>query len=105
MDAQHHELNIDIANALGPESQLRQLMEECCELSVSANKMIRLQKKASTICDRMKARNHLVEEMGDVLVVIDQIKSLLKITESELSDTMEGKVDRTWKRITEEKEG
>ena len=68
MDQEHKKMNIEIARALGPESQLRQLMEECCEL------------------------------------LLNQIMHLMSITDSELNETMEKKVDRTWQNIAAEKE-
>lgn len=104
MDLQHNKKNLIIAKKLGPESQLRQLMEECCELAVAANKVIRTYKKASTIIERKNARDNVVEEMGDVVVVMNQIMAFLDITQKELVDAMEEKVDRTWRRINEEKE-
>ena len=104
MDQEHKKMNIEIARALGPESQLRQLMEECCELSVAANKVIRTYKKPNTIFERKKTRNNLIEECGDVIVLLNQIMHLMSITDSELNETMEKKVDRTWQNIAAEKE-
>lgn len=104
MDVEHKQMNISIAKALGPESQLRQLMEECCELAVAANKVIRTYKKPNTIFERKKARNNLIEECGDVIVLLNQIMHLMSITDSELNETMEKKVDRTWQNIAAEKE-
>lgn len=105
MDLQHARKNLLIAKKMGPESQLRQLMEECSELAVAANKVIRTHKKPSTIDERKDARNHVLEEMGDVAVVMNQIMAFLDITQRELVEAMERKVDRTWQRIQEEKEG
>ena len=105
MDLQRNKRNLLIAKKLGPESQLRQLMEECSELAVAANKVIRTYKKASTIFERKRARDHVVEEMADVAVVMNQIMAFLDISQNELVEAMEEKVDRTWQRINEEKEG
>ena len=82
MDLQHNQKNLMIAKTMGPESQLRQLMEECSELAVAANKVIRTYKKTSTIGERREARNHVIEEMGDVVVVMNQIMAFLDITQN-----------------------
>ena len=103
MDTVHKQMNISIAKALGPESQLRQLMEECGELITAANKVIRVYKKTSTVFERVKVRRNLIEEAGDVIVMLNQIMHLLSITDAELSEIMEMKVDRTWQRVAAEK--
>lgn len=103
MDKEHKVLNVKIAEALGPESQLRQLMEECGELITAANKVIRVYKKTSTVFERVKVRHNLIEEAGDVIVLLSQIMHLMSITDTELSETMEMKVDRTWERVATEK--
>ena len=105
MDVKHHAMNLNVARRLGAESQLRQTMEECCELAVAANKLIRVYTKVSTLHDRIEARNHLIEEMGDVLILIDQMKFLIGMTTTELTGTMHWKIERTWQRLRKEKGG
>jgi hypothetical protein len=43
--------------------------------------------------------------MGDVLILIDQMKFLIGMTTTELTGTMHWKIERTWQKIRKEKGG
>lgn len=95
-----------IANHYGFESQSRQLMEECGELTQAVNKMWRATKalshdpkQAMTV---IEAENNLVEEIADVSIVIAQIQQILGISHDRVADQAEIKLDRELERIKKE---
>ena len=75
-----------IATYHGTDSQLRQLMEECAELSVECSHTIRREGKGIS--------PGLIEEMADVLFVIKQVMFLLGISGEELEVVMDQKAER-----------
>lgn len=79
-----------IAHHYGLESQLNQTTEECGELITAINKF-----------KRYGDVEHLIEEMADVEVMLDQLKYLLKCEDS-IHDIKEYKINRQLKRIDEE---
>ena len=56
----------------GVEHQSRQAMEECAELIQAINKILRYPTPA--------ARAHLIEEIADVEIMIEQLKEIYDIT-------------------------
>lgn len=81
-----------IAEYYGLENQLRQLAEECSELAVEANHSAR---KGSTTV-------RLIEEIADVEIMIDQIRYLAGIQESDVLKMRYYKIERQLKRIRQE---
>lgn len=81
-----------IADHYGLESQLRQLAEECSELAVEANHSAR----HGSITVR------LIEEIADVEIMIDQIRYLARIQESDILQTRFYKLERQLKRMKKE---
>lgn len=81
-----------IADYYGKELQLRQLNEECCELAIACNKVIRKGDMAN-----------LTEEIADVQIMIGQIKYLYNLDEV-VSVVMGNKVERQLNRIQEQEE-
>ena len=81
-----------IANYYGWNSQLRQLAEECCELSVEALHYTR--ERGGT--------ERISEEIVDVLIMIQQIIYLLRNDVEKLEKYAEFKLDRQMNRIKEE---
>lgn len=73
-----------IANHYGKESQLRQTMEECCELSLECSHVIR--RKEPTV--------NLIYEIADVEIMLEQIKYLFRIDEKDIRDAKEFKINR-----------
>jgi NTP pyrophosphatase (non-canonical NTP hydrolase) len=70
-----------IADKYGYDAQSRQLIEECAELTQAVNKLWRLEQKQNrTITqdiDLSFAKEHLVEELADVSIMVEQILYLL----------------------------
>ena len=81
-----------IADHYGLINQLRQLAEECCELSVEALHYTR--EKGGT--------ERISEEMVDVLIMIQQIIYLLRNDVEKLEKYAEFKLDRQMNRISNE---
>ena len=83
-----------IADHYGLINQLRQLAEECCELSVEALHYTR--EKGGT--------ERISEEMVDVLIMIQQIIYLLRNDVEKLEKYADFKLDRQLSRIKREQE-
>ena len=83
-----------IADYYGWDSQLRQLAEECCELSVESLHYIR----------ERGATERLSEEIVDVLIMIQQIIYLLGDDVERFVKYAEFKIDRQLRRIEKEQE-
>ena len=81
-----------IADHYGLEYQLRQLAEECSELAVEANYSARY----GNITIK------LIEEIADVEIMLDQVRYLAEIQESDILETKFYKIARQLKRIREE---
>ena len=81
-----------IADFYGLKNQLRQLAEECCELSVEALHYTR--EKGGT--------ERIFEEIADVLIMIQQVIHLLGCGHEDIEQYAEFKIDRQLKRIEEE---
>lgn len=87
--------------ATGEEYMLRQLAEECCELSQAALKLIRAY-NSETPVSVDKARQKLIEELADTKIMFNIIYTLLSKNELADYDTiLKYKKDRFAKRIRE----
>ena len=82
-----------IAEHYGLKNQLRQLAEECSELSVESSHSAR---KGTTV--------KIIEEMADVMIMIEQVVYLAKIDKCDIEDCINYKLERQMKRIKEEKD-
>ena len=82
-----------IADHYGLMSQLKQLAEECSELSVEALHYTRKGRK-----------ERLFEEMADVLIMIQQVIYILGCGHEDIEKYAEFKINRQLKRIEEEEE-
>ena len=83
-----------IANYYGWSSQLRQLAEECSELSVESLHYIR----------EGRGIERISEEMADVLIMIQQIIYLMGHGYGDIEKCAEFKLDRQLSRIEREQE-
>ena len=81
----------------GVENQIMQSIEEIAELIQAISKCIRYK-------DDIEARNNLVEEVEDVLIMIDQLKIIMDIKDYELECYRQYKLERLERRIENEKE-
>ena len=87
----------EISNKCGNEYMLRQLAEECSELSQAALKYIRALRK-ETPMRTDEAIEHIVEEIADVSLMIDAVSDTV-LSERDMDDVQaikEQKLDR-WK--------
>ena len=98
-----------IANHYGFESQSRQLMEECGELTQAVNKMWRATKAVTHDPKQamavIEAENNLVEEIADVSIMIIQIQEMLGIGYERITEKIEFKLDREITKINKEQGG
>lgn len=82
-----------IADHYGKESQLHQLMEECCELASEASHSAR----------QGSLRINMISEIADVEIMIEQIIYLYGIDRDDITDVKLEKLIRQWNRILREK--
>ena len=83
----------EIAEHYDLKNQLRQLAEECSELSVEASHSAR---HGTTV--------KIIKEMADVMIMIEQVIYLAKIDKCDIEDCINYKINRQLKRIEEEEE-
>lgn len=90
-----------IADNYGYEAQSRQLIEEMAELTQAINKMWRVDAAhcEKTVKPHIEAYKHIVEEIADVEICLEQVKWLLDIDESVLDDWKDMKIERSISRI------
>ena len=83
----------------------RQLFEEVGELIVAVNKAYRLQK--INVCpffddvaiERRNVFKNVIEEIADVTIMLEQIKYLLQISNTDIDEIIEYKLNRQLERI------
>ena len=80
----------------GAKNQMAQTIEELAELIVAINKCLRYK-------DDIEARNNLVEEVEDALIMIDQLKIIMDIKDYELECYRQYKLERLERRINNER--
>lgn len=83
------DLYYDIIEHFGLRNQLKKLTEENHEFVES---VIDFDNNADT-------RDHIVEEMGDMLILLTEFIAYYKIDKSELDKVMDAKLKRTIERI------
>ena len=76
----------------GAENQMAQSIEELAELIVAINKYTRYP-------DEIESKHHVIEEIADVLIMIDQLKIILDIKDYEIRCYRDYKLQRLEKRI------
>lgn len=94
-----------IADHYGYEAQSRQLIEEMAELTQAINKMWRIDatNREKPNSDRVEAYKHIIEEVADVEICLEQVKWLLNIDESVLDEWKVMKIERSINRIEKER--
>lgn len=94
----------EIVEKYGKEYALRQLAEECNELSQAALKLIRVWNKETPMRED-EAYEHLVEEIGDALLQILLVRFELLNDEQNvgINETMEEKEYRMYERLLDGK--
>lgn len=89
-----------IANHFGHASQLNKISEESKELTEAADDYHQALVVEDDPIELAYAREHLIEEMADTLIMIKQV-AYLECAEDELAEAVEQKTQRTLKRIKE----
>lgn len=87
---------------LGEENQMRQTQEELAELIVAINKYERAVKNDEHPYVINYARQDVIEEMTDVLIMLDAVKKILGIDDKETKAIREYKINRLLNRLKEE---
>ena len=88
------EINMENAHYWGCSPQINQAIEEMAELIQALNKYRR------AVCE--ETRNHVIEEVADVEIMLEQIKELLAIDSADITDVKVHKIRRTRERIYED---
>ena len=86
----------DIIEHYGVRNQLGIAMEECAELIQAISKMNRTDGDAE---EYMKSKFHLEEEIADVIVCINQLKTIYNISDSRISELANYKINRQRERV------
>ena len=96
-----------IADHYGYEAQSRQLIEEMAELTQAINKMWRIDnaKCEKVNFDHIEAYRHIVEEIADVEICLEQVKWLLNIDEPILDEWKVMKIERSIDRMSDKESG
>lgn len=89
----------DIADHYGYPAQSNLLVEECAELIQAVNKY----RRAKNSAEMFKTFQNYIEEIADVELMLEQVKHLLGISETEIDQVKHFKVRRTLDRIEAEK--
>lgn len=94
----------EIIEKYGKEYALRQLAEECNELSQAALKLIRVWNKETPMRED-EAYEHLIEEIADVLLMTYMVREELLNDEQnyEISETWTEKEKRMYERMLDGK--
>jgi len=92
---------LDIIDHFGYRNQLKKLHEECFEFIEAVDNYEDLMSfvKDATPHDIDMLRDFVIEEMGDVLILLTQFIARYHIKKSELDAAMDYKMDRTQERI------
>ena len=88
----------DIIEHYGVRNQLGIAMEECAELIQAISKMNRTDGDAEKYT---KSKLHLEEEIADVIVCINQLKSIYNISDSRISELANYKINRQRGRMSD----
>lgn len=94
-----------IADTYGYDAQSRQLIEEMAELTQAINKLWRVEKfcEDKDILDikgfSVPEIRNVTEEIADVTIMLEQIKYLLQISDTDIDQIIEQKLNRQLERI------
>ena len=93
----------EIMEHFGYRNQMKKLNEECYEFLEAVDNYEDMILCVKNVSDRdLKiAREFIIEEMGDILILITQFLVKYKITQEELDSIMDNKIKRTINRIDE----
>lgn len=97
----------NIFNHYGTKAQLKQFQSEVYELIeaiLEAENCVRYTINTSDFVEKYnnELRPHIVEEIADVQVMLNQFKIYCDIKDDEIKEVMYSKIDRQMKRIEDE---
>ena len=96
---------LDIINHFGYRKQMKKLNEECYEfleaVDIYEDAWLEQDDREPyyTVAEMAIFRDHVIEEMGDMLILLTQFIAKYGIDKHELDAIMNAKLDRTEKRI------
>ena len=85
-----------IANTYGYDAQSRQLIEEMAELTQAINKAWRM---GNDFDNLLVQKRNITEEIADVTSMLEQIKYLLQISDTDIEQIIDQKLNRQLERI------
>ena len=97
---------LKIIEHYGVNNQLRQFNEECFELieAIVTHELKSSVEYEIPLTEIVGTKEHIAEEIADVMVMLEQFKLYYDISSEEITDIFWSKVDRQLKRIEEENE-
>lgn len=95
------DIALNIIKHFGLEHQLRKLNEEYYELqeAITIHELKKTVEYEIPLTEIIGTKEHIIEELGDVRLVLLQIQSFYGITDEEIENAMEFKGVRTLERI------
>ena len=72
------------------------------QLIVAIEELAELQKELTKSLRGQENIDHIEEEMADVMLIIDELSYIFRITQDSLLDRVQQKIDRTLERMTDE---
>lgn len=85
-----------ISTFYGYDAQSRQLIEEMAELTQAINKAWRM---GNDFDNLLVQKRNIKEEIADVTIMLEQIKYLLQISDTDIEQIIEQKLNRQLERI------
>lgn len=95
---------LEIINHFGYRAQMKKLNEECFEFLEAVDNYEDFDvffSGEADLDDLKQAREFVIEEMGDMLILLTQFLARYHITKDEVDRVMDYKLDRTLSRISE----
>ena len=93
---------LKIINHYGVIPQLKYFQSEVFELNEAIIEYETLYNNDSTMKQLEACKNHIAEEIADVLVMLNQFRLYYGITDEEVKDIMMSKIERQLERIKNE---
>ena len=88
----------DMLDHWGKEDQLNVAMEECAELIQAISKARRYG------ADHPSVYLNLVEEIGDVTIILEHLKTIYGITQEEINKSIHVKIKRAYDKVNKDME-
>lgn len=95
---------LEIMNHFGYRSQMKKLNEECFEFLEAVDNfedfdLFFSKKEDIDVVNMLQAREFVIEEFADMLILLSQFAARYRIKQEEISKAMDDKLDRTLDRI------